>query len=96
MEAGVPVAVVTVVLLAILAFFVFQNRKQKQRLIQLQNERAGDPLRHVEMREQVEDVLGELDETYHELTQPDAPQHEIVGNGIYDLFPPCALEHELA
>jgi len=53
-------------------------------------------LRHVEMREQVEDVLGELDETYHELTQPDAPQHEIVGNGIYDLFPPCALEHELA
>jgi len=41
-EVGVPVAVVTVVLLAILAFFVFQNRKQKQRLIQLQNERAGD------------------------------------------------------
>ncbi|KAK3174834.1 hypothetical protein OEA41_002080 [Lepraria neglecta] len=88
-EIGVPVAVV-VVLLAILAFFISQNRKQKRRLLQLQSERAENQLRH----EETEPGMQEFDVT-HELTQPDAPRHEMAGEAFFELSQPHAPMHEL-
>ena len=85
-----PVAVV-VVLLAILAFFIPQNRKQKRRLLQLQGEKAENQLRH----EEAEPGMQELDVTHHELTQPDAPQHEMAGEAFFELSQPHAPMHEL-
>ncbi|KAL2039721.1 hypothetical protein N7G274_007580 [Stereocaulon virgatum] len=76
---GVPVALV-LVLLAILTFLVFQNRRQKRRLLQLQSLRVDVPLRHKE----IDHGLQELDITHYELAHPNAPQHEIAGNGIYE------------
>jgi predicted Holliday junction resolvase-like endonuclease len=75
---GVPVALV-LVLLAILAFLVFQIRRQKRRL-QLQSHRVDVPLQH----EEVDPGMQELDITHYELAHPNAPQHEIAGNGIYE------------
>ena len=85
-----PVAVV-VVLLAILAFFISKNRKQKRRLLQLQGERAENQLRH----EEAEPGMQELDVTHHELTQPNAPRHEMAGEAFFELSQPHAPMHEL-
>ena len=85
-----PVAVV-VVLLAILAFFISKNRKQKRRLLQLQGERAETQLRH----EEAEPGMQELDVTHHELTQPNAPRHEMAGEAFFELSQPHAPMHEL-
>ena len=70
---------VIIVLLASLAFIIFRkNQKQKQGLVHLQSERAGDPQSHrPEMHEHGEDLVGELDITHYELTQSDAPRHEL-------------------
>ena len=89
-EIGVPVTVV-IVLLAILAFFISQNRKQKRRLLQLQGERAENQLRH----DEVEPGMQELDVTHRELTQPDAPRHEVAGEALFELSQPHAPMHEL-
>lgn len=72
-EVGVPLAVV-ILLLASLAFFVLRkNRKQKWGLAHLQSKRAGDQLPH---RPEM-DELAELDVTHYELTQSNAPRHEL-------------------
>ena len=78
---------VMVVLLAILTFFIFQNRKNKRHLLHLQREKAGDPPRQERaepgMQEHENDFAGELDVTHYEITQPDAPQHEIAGKPLF-------------
>ena len=88
-EIGIPIAIV-VVLLAILAFFVFQNRKFRQRLLQLRSQMGeGSP-----GREDTTPEMQELDLTHYELTQHDAPKHEVLGNGIHELYH-NGVEHEL-
>ena len=87
-EVGIPVAVV-VVLLAILAFFIFQNRKFRQRLLQLRGQ-SGEDLTggggsRNEMQERWGAPMGELDATHYELTHQDAPKHELFGNQIHEL-----------
>ena len=82
---------VVAVLLAVLAFFIFQNRKQKRRLLQLQGKGAENQLRH----DEAEPGMQELDITHHELTQPDAPRHEIAGEVFFELSQPHATMHEL-
>ena len=95
---GIPVAIV-VVLLAVLAFFIFQNRKFRQRLLQLGNKTGeGSPefdATRPEMQERPGDLLGELDITRYELTQQDAPKHEVLGNEIHEIYHNDNLEYEL-
>ena len=87
-EIGIPVAIV-VVLLAVITFFVFQNRRFKHRLIQLHSQTEEGPLGLEETRPKTQEVEGhpiaELDLTRSELTQQDAPEHELLGNGIHEL-----------
>lgn len=47
------------------------------------------------MQEWGEDPVGELDLTHYELTQPNAPKHEILGNGVYELAYHGSPNHEL-
>ena len=98
-EVGIPVAIV-VVLLVILAFFVLQNRKFKRRLLQLRGQTEEGSLERkgplYEMHEREGTVMGELDLTHYELAQRDAPKHEVLGNGVYELYHNGISEHELA
>ena len=97
-EVGIPVAIV-VVLLAVLAFFIFQNRKFRQRLLQLGNQTRegslGSEATRPEMEEQQGAPVGELDITRYELTQQDAPKHEVLGNEVHELYYNDNSEHEL-
>ena len=85
-------------MLAVLAFFIFQNRKFKQRLFQLkdqmgQNSSEEETISDTQQRERV--PVGELDITYYELTQRDAPKHEMFGNEIHELNHSGIPKHEL-
>ncbi|KAF6222655.1 hypothetical protein HO133_000702 [Letharia lupina] len=97
-EVGIPIATV-VVLLAILAFFIFQNRKFKQRLFQLRSQMSEGSLRRGEARPEMHEreggALGELDLTHYELTQHDAPKHELLGSEIRELDHNGIPAHEL-
>ena len=98
-EVGIPVAVV-IILLAVLAFFMFQNRKFKQRLIQLRNQMGANSPRQEHARPKVEqfegDPVAELDLTYFELGHPHAPKHELLGSEIHELNHRSIPRHELA
>ena len=48
-----------------------------------------------EMQEREGDLLAELDLTRYELTQRDAPKHELLGNGIHELSHNGSPPHEL-
>ena len=99
MEVGIPVAMV-VVLLAVLAFFMFQNRKIKQRLLQLGDQMGESSLVREHARPETQEHEGgpmaELDLTHYELSHPDAPRHELLGNEIHEINHNGILEHELA
>lgn len=47
-----------------------------------------------EMQEREGGFVGELDLTHYELTQQDAPTHEVLGNEIHELHH-NGVEHEL-
>lgn len=97
-EVGIPVAI-AVVLLAVLAFFVFQNRKFKRRLFQLRGQMGNDSLGRTEERPEMQQPeggpLGELDLTHYELTQHRAPRHELLGTQVHELHHNGIFEHEL-
>ena len=96
-EIGIPVAIV-VVLLAVLAFFVFQNRKFKQRLLQLRKPGEGSSKQEETMAEmQGGDgyLAGELDVTHYELPHQATSQHELSGNEVHEIYHHGIPEHEL-
>lgn len=97
-EIGIPVAVV-VVLLAVLAFFIFQNRKFRQRLLQVGKQTGEGSLESEEAKPETQErqgsLIGELDVTRYELSQQDAPKHEVLGNEIHELWYNHNPEHEL-
>ena len=76
---------VAVILLAILAFFIFQNRKFKQRLLQLREGPSGQGEVNTAVLKDNENPLEEPDRTNYELAQPDTPRHELFGNEIHEL-----------
>ena len=98
-EVGIPVAIV-VILLAVLAFFISQNRKIKQRLIHLRDQRGETSSRQDHARPAMEefegDPVAELDLTYYELGHRHDPKHELLGNEIHELSHRGILRHELA
>lgn len=98
-EVGMPVAFV-IVLLAVLAFFMFRNRKLRQRLNQLRDQMGEGSLGREETRPETQacdrNHVGELDLTHYELTQQDAPKHELSGNGIHELDHNGISQYELA
>ena len=83
-NVGTTVAVV-VILLAILAFFILQNRKFKQRLLQLREGPSGQEEIRTAVRKDNEHPSGELHLTLHELAQQNTPRHELFGNEIHEL-----------
>ena len=94
---GIPVAII-VVLLAVLAFFIFQNRKFRQRLLQIGNKTGEGSLESEAARPEMQERhgdLGELDVTRYELTQQDAPKHEVLGNEIHEIYHTDNPEFEL-
>ena len=93
-EIGITVAVV-VILLAILAFFVFQNRNFKQRLLELREGPSAQKESRATVRRDKEKPPGELDITHYELTQQNAPQHELSGNEIHEIYHRGIPEHNL-
>ena len=82
---GITVPVV-VILLAVLAFFVFQNRNFRQRLLELRQGPLGQKETRTTVRRDKKNPPGELEITHYEMTQQDAPQHELSGNEIHELF----------
>lgn len=48
-----------------------------------------------EMQERDGGPLGELDLTHYELTQQNAPKHELQGNEVHELYHNDIPEHEL-
>ena len=97
-EVGIPIAV-TVVLLAVLTFFIFQNRKFKQHLLQLRSQMGEGSLGREQTRPQMQEGEGvhiaELDLTSYELTQQNAPKHELLGNEVHEIYYNGMPEHEL-
>ena len=97
-EIGIPVAIV-VVLLAVLAFFVFQNRKFRQRLLQLRNPGDGSSSGHKETMAEMQGgdghLAGELDITHYELPHQRTSQHELSGNEVHEIYHHGIPEHEL-
>lgn len=97
-EIGIPVAVV-VVLLAVLAFFIFQNRRFRQRLLEIGKQTGEGSQESEAMRPETQErqggLIGELDVTHYELTQRDAPNHEVLGNEIHELYYNNNPKHEL-
>ena len=81
---GITVAVV-VVALAILAFFILQNRKLKQRLLQLREGPSEQGGTRTAVQKGNENPPGELDLTYYELAQQNTPRYELFGNEIQGL-----------
>ena len=98
-EVGIPVAIV-IILLAVLAFYMFQNRKFKQRLIQLRDQKGENAPRQDHARPDMEefegDPVAELDLTYFELGHRHAPKHELLGSAIHELNHRGIPKHELA
>ena len=98
-EVGIPVAIF-LILLAVLAFFMFQNRKFKQRLIQLRDQMGANSPRQEHARPKMEefegDPVAELDLTYFELGHRHAPKHELLGSEIHELNHRGIPRHELA
>ena len=93
-EIGISVAVV-MILLAVLAFFVFQNRRFRQRLLELREGPSAQKEIRTTVRRDNGNPPGELDITHYELTQQNAPQHELSGNEIHELFHRGIPEHNL-
>ena len=91
---GITVAVVTVTL-AVLAFFIFQNRKFKQRLLQLRDGPPEQREARTAVQQGNENLLGELDLTYYELAQRNAPRHELSGNEVHHGLDRGIPEHDL-
>ena len=93
-----PVASV-VILLAILMFLMFQNRKFKRRLLQLREQMGEDSLGQghgkPEIQECEGDPMGELEVIHYELSHRGAPRHELLWNGIHELNHNCIPKHEL-
>lgn len=48
-----------------------------------------------EMQEHEGGTIAELDLTHYELTQRDAPKHELLGNEVHEIYHNGAPEHEL-
>lgn len=98
MEVGIPVVMV-VVLLAVLALFMFQNRKFKQRFLQLRDQMGESSIGREHVRPETQEHEGgpmaELDLTHYELSHPHAPRHELLGNEIHEINHDGILEHEL-
>ena len=98
-EVGIPVAIV-ITLLAVLALFMVQNRKFKQRLIQLRDQMGASSPRQEHARPKVGefegDPVAELDLTYFELGHRHAPKHELLGSEIHELNHRAIPRHELA
>ena len=101
-NVGITVAIV-VILLAILAFFIIQNRKFR-RLLQLREGLSGQEKTRTAVQRGNEDPPGELDHTHYELAQPNMPRHELFGNEIHEvsgnevheLYHSGVPEHDLA
>ena len=93
-DIGITVAVV-VILLAALAFFIFQNRKFKQRLLRLRGNPSGQEQTRAAVKKGNQNPLGELDHTHYELAQQNVPRHELSGNQIHELHHrgPGAFSH---
>lgn len=91
-NVGITVTVV-VILLAILAFFIFQNRRFRQRLLQLRE----SPSRQEGTKTAGQRASGnppeELDITRYELTEKNASSHELSGNEIHELYHRGNQEH---
>ena len=84
-NVGITIAIF-VILLAIVAFFIFQNRKFKRRLLQLREGPSGQEETTTAAQEGDGNPPGELRLTLHELAQQDTPRHELYGNEIYELY----------
>ena len=82
---GITVAVVMVAL-AIIAFLIFQNRKFKQRLLQLREGPSGQGEATTAAPKGNKNPPGELDLTFHEMAQQNTSQHELSGDEIYELY----------
>ena len=93
-NVGIIVAVV-VILLAILVFFIFQNRKFRQRLLHIREDSSGQAGTRTAPQRGNGNPPGELDITHYELTQQNAPQHELSGNEIHELYHRGIPEHDL-
>ena len=91
---GITVAVV-VILLAVLAFFIFQNRKFKQRFRKLIEGPSGQEETTTAVRRGVQNPPVELDLTHYELAQQGTLRHELSGNGIHEIYHLGIPEHEL-
>ena len=48
-----------------------------------------------DMQQREGGMVGELDLTHYELTQQDAPKHELSGNEVHELYHNGILDHEL-
>ena len=93
-NVGITVAVVAI-LLAVLAFFIFQNRNFRQRLLQKREGPSGQEGTRPAVRRGNENPPGELDITHYELPQQNAPQHELSGNEIHELYYRGIPQHPL-
>ena len=89
------IAAVVVVLLAVLALFVFQNRKFKKHLLQLREGPSRRQGTRTAMQNGSGHPPGELDITHYELTQQNAPQHELSGNEPHELYHRGIPQHDL-
>ena len=98
-EVGIPVAIV-IILLAVFALFMVQNRKFKQRLIQLRDQMGASSPRQEHARPKMDefqgDPIAELDLTYFELGHRHAPKHELLGSELHELNHRGIPRHELA
>lgn len=56
---------------------------------------SGRKHTRLETQEHEGGMIGELDLTYYELTQRDAPKHELLGNEVHEVHHNSASEHEL-
>ncbi len=55
----------------------------------------GQEEAHPDMQQRESGLVGELDLTHYELTQQDAPKHELSGNEVHELYHNGILDHEL-
>lgn len=85
-KVGVPLAVIIVLLAGFTSYILWKNHKQRQSSLKLQEEGADNsPSQRPKTHEHEGEILGELDTTHYELTQLDAPRHELHNDPLHEL-----------
>lgn len=87
LAAGIPTAAVALLLLTLVTHIIRQRRKHKRRLLRLRMEDSVDRRDLKRARPAKNKKPRELDITHFELSHPNAPQHEILGNDLHELDP---------